>query len=178
MTRTSKVPGPIHLTASKFVERIILSTALLRQLHRHRQLHFWACEAGGQLFAKVSPEEIEIVKCTGPYSNDRRSRYAYRSDPKQAQSAIQREVREGLFYVGEWHTHPEPIPSASSLDVDAFIKTNRRSNARFGPLILLIQGTQTDPSGSTVYSCHGGMLLHWTAQLHADTPAQSCDVPL
>jgi integrative and conjugative element protein (TIGR02256 family) len=158
---SARVPEPIALTNPQFEERIILSSAVLQRLHRHRQLHFWSREAGGQLFGMVSASTVEIVKCTGPYSGDRRTRYSYRSDVKQAQSVISREAKAGLYYVGEWHTHQEPSPTASSMDVDAFIKTNRLSSARFEPLILLIRGTQVDGGGSTVYSVHSGDLVRW-----------------
>lgn len=158
---TARVLEPIALTHPQFEERIVLSSAVLNRLHRHRQLHFWSREAGGQLFGAVSGATVEIVKCSGPYLGDHRTRYSYRSDAIRAQSVISREAKAGLYYVGEWHTHPEPIPTASTMDVDAFIKTNRLSSARFEPLILLIQGTQVDGGGSTVYSVHSGNLVRW-----------------
>jgi len=154
-------PEPITLANPQFEQRVILSSAVLLRLHCHRQLHFWSREAGGQLFGTMSATAVEIVKCTGPYSGDRRTRYSYRSDVKQAQAVIRREANAGLYYVGEWHTHPEPSPTASSMDVDAFIKTNRLSSARFEPLILLIQGTQLGAFGSAIYSVHSDNLLRW-----------------
>lgn len=155
------VPEPIAFTHPQFEELIVLSSSLILRLRRYRQLHFWSREAGGQLFASLSASMIEVVKCTGPYSGDRRTRHSYRSDANQAQLTINRETKSGLYYVGEWHTHPEPNPSASPADVDAFVKTNHLSNARFEPLILLIQGTQICADSSTVYSAHSGNLLRW-----------------
>ena len=71
-------------------------------------------EAGGQLFWKYADEgHILVGAITGPRPTDKRSRTGYKADHKQEQLEIDHFYGEGLYLLGDWHTHPEPVASPS-----------------------------------------------------------------
>lgn len=122
-------------------QRIVVEPEALAHMAKHRQVKWFAREAGGQLFGTVSDTEVKITKATGPYSGDSRWRYSYRSSPKAAQQAIDDNAKSGLMYLGEWHTHPEVAPVASSEDHKTILGLRRRSTLRLSSVVMIIQGT-------------------------------------
>lgn len=147
--------------APAFDQHVIVAAPVLEYMACHRQLSRWSKEAGGQLFGTFTSQELQVLDATGPYKKDSRSRYSYRSDPVSAQSTIDVQSGRGLNYVGEWHTHPERLPTASGDDIDAVGKLVRRSTLRISSVLLLIQGTEASPRGLALYSCDGQTLTRW-----------------
>jgi len=95
-------------------------------------------EAGGILVGCYRGDHIEIIDASVPFPTDKRSRYHFNRHKKghqefaeQAWSASDRT----MTYVGEWHTHPELVPSPSPQDIASWSKglPNR-------DMVLLIQG--------------------------------------
>lgn len=83
-------------------------------------------EAGGIITGKVYENLIEILNCSEPSLLDERSRYNFKRSFKSAQIYINEkfvESRGEEIYLGEWHTHPEDIPSPSNTDIKSFNKT-------------------------------------------------------
>lgn len=83
-------------------------------------------EAGGIITGKVYENLIEILNCSEPSLLDERSRYNFKRSFKSAQIYINEkfvESRGEEIYLGEWHTHPEDIPSPSNTDINSFNKT-------------------------------------------------------
>jgi integrative and conjugative element protein (TIGR02256 family) len=142
----------IIATQPESVQRVCVQAGVLAHMSRYRQHRWYAREAGGQLFGHFNDQGIEVAKATGPYRGDQRSRYAYRSSPEKAQRTIEAMSREGLLYLGEWHTHPEACPRASAEDRDTFARIVRRSTLRVSSLLLVIQGTADGPEGLAIYS--------------------------
>ncbi|WP_412769981.1 Mov34/MPN/PAD-1 family protein [Ralstonia pseudosolanacearum] len=133
---------------SEFAQRIEIEPPALTRFRRYRQLRPCSREAGGQLFGSVDAEVVRILVANGPRRTDERSRTSFRSDPVAAQSEIDQYVARGLVYLGEWHTHPEPQPTVSRDDIDAFSRLLRRSRLRISVLFLLIHGT--DDGGDAI----------------------------
>ena len=78
-------------------------------------------EAGGILLGKRRRNHFEIMHATEPTDFDKRSRNHWvRSGQIHAEIARQYWIESGgeLTYLGEWHTHPETIPSPSQIDLD------------------------------------------------------------
>jgi hypothetical protein len=78
-------------------QQLMIATAVLMHVCKHWQLSPRSKESGGQLFGKISSDKIHVVKASGPYRGDERSRYRYRSNASAAQSAICRHAQEGLL---------------------------------------------------------------------------------
>lgn len=75
-------------------------------------------EAGGMLFSKDLYTDLLIVsRISLPKRNDTRLRFFFRINRKSAQRVIEKNFREGYYYIGDWHTHPEPDPTPSITDI-------------------------------------------------------------
>jgi integrative and conjugative element protein (TIGR02256 family) len=134
----------------------------LRHVNRHRQSMPWATEAGGQLFGTINAEQVCVTEASGPYAGDERSRYRYRSNPAAAQRAIEERHKRGLFYLGEWHTHAEDNPSASSLDDDAMRRLISSSRLNSDALLMMIVGRAHGVAGLGVWSVSSKAMHQWS----------------
>lgn len=149
--------------ASGFNQKVRLEADVLMHVLQHKQLSANAKEAGGQLFGTVDQSMVRIIRATGPYRADERSRFRYRSNPSSAQKAIQEQSEFGLFYLGEWHTHAEDHPSASYMDGDAMSKLMSKSKLNSSSLVMLIVGRAAGPSGLSLCTVNSqGERLIWS----------------
>jgi integrative and conjugative element protein (TIGR02256 family) len=121
-------------------QMLVIANSVLRHLRLHRQTKLWHCEAGGQLFAVVSPLELYVCEATGPRPTDRRTRHGYKPDRKAEQVEIQERHLRGLQYVGDWHTHPESIPHPSGTDYSSMSDCFRKSKHALNAFLLVIAG--------------------------------------
>lgn len=98
---------------------VVLSDEVTQVLVRYRQRFPWQTEAGGILLGRRRGNHVEVVQATEPTRLDRRSTYFWeRQASGHAQAAIRawRLAAGTVDYVGEWHTHPQRVPTPSSLD--------------------------------------------------------------
>ena len=136
-------------------EVLVLSDEVVRKFRRYRQKRWYQREAGGQLFARLSPSRIVIEEATGPRRTDRRTRTSYVPDRAAEQREIDGRHAEGLHFVGDWHTHPEKHPRPSGLDVASISESVRKSTHALNGFLLVIVGQAEPPSGLLV-SVHDG----------------------
>ena len=148
-------------------QQVVLESAVMEHVLRHRQLRPWSKEAGGQLFGSISPDFIQVVRATGPYSGDERSRYRYRSNPNAAQRAIEECSAQQLLYLGEWHTHAEDRPSASGLDGGAMKLLMANSRLNSNSLLMLIAGRAEPVDGIGLWTVTAQAARLW--QLRSQT---------
>jgi len=99
--------APVSFRAEDVSENVTFEADVVSDVCRHRQLSYWAKEAGGQLFGTVGKDHVVVRVATGPYCRDEPARHHYRSHPPSAQRAIRRQAAKGLVYIGEWHKHAE-----------------------------------------------------------------------
>lgn len=147
-------------------QRIVIEKDVLDRMARYQQLSWYSREAGGQLFGSINASEVLVSVATGPYRGDQRWRSSYRSNAKAAQRAIDQNAKSGLFYLGEWHTHPEEHPKASTADLDAIAKLRSASETRSSALLMLIQGKADGVLGLALYSLGSEGLTRWTIFQH------------
>ena len=99
-----------------------ISKSVFDQIYQYRQTGCLSSESGGVLIGRqiISTGNLIIDHCTVPMPLDvcKRTRYL-RKDPKHIEFFTTLRQRENNIYayVGEWHTHPELIPSYSSMDL-------------------------------------------------------------
>lgn len=134
-------------------QTLVLTDAVIEHLLRHRQAGVGSREAGGQLFARFDGDTIQIERATGPRPSDRRSLMAFVPNRLAERREIKRLFKEGLHYVGDWHTHPEPRPSPSQTDIESFQKMFRKSRHKLVSFVMVIVGTATAPEGLFVGLC-------------------------
>ena len=122
-------------------QTIVLSTRVIEHLMENRQKAIWQAEAGGQLFARLTPFEVYVVDATGPRPTDKRTRTSYVPDRKAEQREIDEKFSNGLIYVGDWHTHPDPNPKPSSKDMHSISECFRKSQHALPGFLLVIVGS-------------------------------------
>ena len=152
----------IHGRLDDVHQALSITRPVLQHLSRHRQSTPWATEAGGQLFGTINVAQVCVIEASGPYAGDERSRYRYRSSPTAAQRAIEERHKRGLLYVGEWHTHAEDHPSASSLDDDAMHRLIASSQLNSSALLMMIVGRARGAVGLGVWSVSSAAVCQWS----------------
>lgn len=138
---------PLRYRVAEAGHTLLFTEDVVKHFRRHRQRWSWCAEAGGQLFAKLSPSQIEICKATGPYTSDSRGRYFFRADRGKENSDIEACFRQGLHYVGDWHTHPQRHPEPSNEDLSSIADSFKKSTHELVGFVLVIVGTTNDADG-------------------------------
>jgi integrative and conjugative element protein (TIGR02256 family) len=90
---------------------------------------------------------VTVKLATGPRPTDIRTRYSYQPDRRSEQLEIDSAHTKGLFFLGDWHTHPETLPSPSAQDVHSIRDAFRKSTHHLNGFLLVIAGTEIFPSG-------------------------------
>lgn len=134
-----------------------LNKAVLDHFDAYRQLLPGSREAGGHLFARVEGSHIEIVHASGPEPKDLRSRLVFAFRKKAAQRIIDARFAKGEHYVGDWHTHPEDIPSPSGIDQTTMASRFKHSDHGLQSMIFCIVGRRPFPEGLALI-VHNGVL--------------------
>lgn len=148
--REPQTTFPVSGKADGLSQLLLIEPAVLEHVNKFRQLNTFNTEAGGQLFGYVNENKIIITAASGPYKLDQRGRFNYRSDPSSAQKVIEGFAKIGIIYLGEWHTHAEDFPSASSSDTLAMSKLLNHSTLNLNGLLMLIVGRSYLISGYSI----------------------------
>lgn len=142
-------------------QRLVLTAAVLNHIAMHQQSDGTSSEAGGQLFARFKGEQIRVERVTGPRATDRRSRSGYIPDRRGEQEEIDRMHSHGLHFIGDWHTHPERVPTPSTSDIRSIREAVTQSTHHLNGFVLLIAGTEAFPLGLFVrlYGARGETII-------------------
>ncbi|RCR71349.1 hypothetical protein DUE52_03095 [Larkinella punicea] len=114
-------------------------TQALQQMVPYLQHKSVDCEAGGILLGRLLRDSNDIVvdEVTIPMPGDKRNRYAFYRAKRRHQEIINQRWQESsgtCIYLGEWHTHPERIPTPSTIDLKDWqrkLKTDTFENDLF-----------------------------------------------
>jgi integrative and conjugative element protein (TIGR02256 family) len=135
-------------------QRVWFKPSVLETFSRFRQIR-GEPEGGGLLFAEFELPIIRISTVTTPHTTDRRWRMLFVPNRILQRRVIKEQFKRGHHFVGEWHTHPEPSPTPSNLDLasmrDAFLKSGHELNY----FITVIVGNRADKLALWV-SVHDG----------------------
>ena len=151
--RTPCACGVISYTIGNSGQDLFLTDEVLAHFGRYRQLTYRSKEAGGQLFASLDHNRIQIERATGPRSTDRRSLRTFIPNRLAERREIKRLFKQGLHYVGDWHTHPDPRPLPSGTDIHSFQDMFRKSHHKLASFVMVIVGTAEPPEGMFVGLC-------------------------
>lgn len=120
---------------------VLIEDDVLCRVQGYRQLDHDAKEAGGILLGYRRGEHLHVVDATMPAANDVRSRFGFwrRDAWHQAVATKGWNRSQGtLDHLGEWHTHPEPHPRPSTIDLAEWGKL---CGTKRHPLVFVIVGT-------------------------------------
>lgn len=118
----------------------------LTKLRTHAQHERRAPEAGGVLLGRWLADGLGFVvdDITEPLPEDRRTRSSFfRSGPghMRAIEASLRDSGDTRGYLGEWHTHPEPSPTPSAVDLRDWRRRLRDDEVELPWVFFVIVGT-------------------------------------
>lgn len=125
------------------LENIVIKIAdkVLDQMLQFKQNTDDKSESGGILLGYyIDDSTFTITDITTPTNFDKSSRYNFLRTKLSAQKAINKLFKESSgkkIYLGEWHTHPEDIPSPSQIDKKS-IKEQFRLNKLNSSVIFMI----------------------------------------
>lgn len=131
-------------------QRLVFSPTVLEHFEKHQQLRWWQREAGGQLFARLALPDILVEEATGPRPSDWRTRCFYNPSRTAEQREITSRHARGLCFIGDWHTHPEAVPSPSRRDNESMHEMVTKSVHELNGFLLVIVGTAPLPRGLCV----------------------------
>ena len=144
--------SPRYRSALKFAigdsaQHLVIAASVLNHFSKFQQHEDErSLEAGGQLCATLADDEVRISVATGPRSVDRRSRYLYLPDRRREQMEIDELHKRGLHFVGDWHTHPELIPTPSPADIRTIKEAVAKSKHHLRGFVLIIVGSGRFPA--------------------------------
>lgn len=98
---------------------VVFAPEVLRVFKKYRQLFFWQPEGGGILLGRRRGKHLEVVLATEPSHKDRRSAFSFVREADGHAELAERVWLHGekqIDYIGEWHTHPQTVPTPSSID--------------------------------------------------------------
>lgn len=128
---------------------------VLEHFAKHQQVRCWHKEAGGQLFWEhMANGKKRLGAITGPRPSDRRTRTSYKAAPNVEQLEIDSHYDRGLFFLGDWHTHPEPIARPSADDRKAIQEIYSSSTAPGPGFLLVVVGTRPLEESLSVSWCN------------------------
>lgn len=123
-------------------QQLLFTHNVLKHFSKYRQKNAWQSEAGGQLFARITPQIVIIASATGPHKRDFRSRFSFFPNKKRFKMEIEEHFIKGLHYVGDWHTHPQKRPSPSKLDLHSMRNCFIQSDHELEYFVLVVVGKE------------------------------------
>jgi integrative and conjugative element protein (TIGR02256 family) len=144
---------------------LVLSDAVVEHFALHQQVRQDLAEAGGQLFARITRYEVFVEEATGPRPSDRRGRAHYTPDRQAERKEIRERFALGLHYVGDWHTHPEGVPTPSPIDRFTISDCSRRSTHKLAGFLLVVVGNGSFPECLHISLHDGGAAIGFIGSL-------------
>lgn len=129
------------------LRRLVFTSEVLDHFDRNRQRRCLASEAGGQLFARFTADAIVVAVATGPYREDKRSRCLFTPDRRREQRDIDNHFAHRLHFLGNWHTHPQRVPSPSGTDLKNTQQRFIESEHALKAFVMVIVGLAPFPVG-------------------------------
>ena len=128
-------------------QKLKLSHAVILQMEKYRQDIYRKPEAGGILLGReiVDSKDIIVDSISTPLPGDKQTRFSFFRNAKHHQKIIEKTWHEskGTYnYLGEWHTHPEPLPSPSSTDLKDWKRKLKQDQFYSDYLYFVIIGIQ------------------------------------
>ena len=125
--------------------RIVLGEASLGLIQRYIQTKSDMNEAGGMLLGRliINSEDVIVDEATEPTKKDKQFRFFFWRSKVDAQVKVNEAWRNSdktRVYLGEWHTHPEDVPSPSCIDLKNWRRIVRKSTFEYDSLFFLIAG--------------------------------------
>lgn len=126
--------------------RVILSANVLSVFSYYIQDENTKNESGGILLGSIVGKTIYVVKASIPNKFDKATRTSFIRNKDIAQIIVDYEFENSggmMFYLGEWHTHPEDHPTPSGQDKNMTIEQFNKSRLTQPFSLVVIQGIKS-----------------------------------
>jgi integrative and conjugative element protein (TIGR02256 family) len=153
------------------VRRLVITPEVLGHFGRYRQRRCLSSEAGGQLFARFTADAIIVEVATGPYREDKRSRFLFTPDRRREQRDIDDHFAQRLHFLGNWHTHPQKVPAPSGTDLKNTRQRFIESDHALKAFLMVIVGLAPFPTGLYVALVDQAAVNHLSLVTPKATPA-------
>lgn len=120
---------------------VLVPESILERMFQYQSGDEQRREAGGILIGCYRGRDLELLDITVPMPRDVRGPFHFDRQDRGHQDAAMRAWRVSDrkdTMIGEWHTHPEPVPSPSDLDRQTWRTVAARVAPR--PAVFGIQG--------------------------------------
>lgn len=119
--------------------KLVFTDEVISELKAYKQ-DATSPEAGGMLFSRdIYTDSLIVSRISLPQRKDTRLRFFFRVNKKSAQRIIEKNFKEGYYYIGDWHTHPELCPTPSLIDIQTiksiFNKSDHKLKYMFHSII-------------------------------------------
>lgn len=126
--------------------KILIRSTALKKMEKYRQYKLKDTEAGGILIGRILCDSNDFVvdDVSEPMISDIRKRYSFKRSASEHQIYFDSKwtsLDKHCFYLGEWHTHPEKIPTPSDVDLNDWNKI-AKLDFESDHLFFLILGTE------------------------------------
>lgn len=128
-------------------QSLVFTNHVVAHLCQHRQRRWFKTEAGGQLFARIDESRVIVEAATGPRRSDWRTRFGYVPDRSAEQAEILDFYARNLHYIGDWHTHPERLPTPSAVDLNSIAECVTKSKHQLAAFVHVVVGQAEAPLG-------------------------------
>lgn len=116
-------------------------------------------ETVGQLFSPDLTSTTIHISEASVLTRVKSSRASVTFDPDEAAEQRSSKLVQGLYCVGLWHTHPEPIPTPSGTDQRLASDHASAAHAVLNGVCFVIVGTAMPPE-SWYVAVHDGKIFH------------------
>jgi integrative and conjugative element protein (TIGR02256 family) len=125
--------------------RFEIGDAALVQLTAHRQLAPEDPESGGVLLGRLIENSSDVIvdEISTPKPADRCGRFRFLRRRKPAQRHVDKawaETSSTRVYLGEWHSHPEDVPTPSGHDLQEWERIVNCAKYEQDSLFFIIVG--------------------------------------
>lgn len=128
--------------------KLQITAAALEVLNSYRQHSGSAPESGGLLLGRLIEDNTDVVidEATPPDTEDQRGRFFFVRHARPAQRrvvTVWKESGSTRNYLGEWHSHPEDDPCASTHDLLDWARIMKESKFEQDCLFFAIVGRKS-----------------------------------
>lgn len=124
--------------------KLIIEDEVLSSIYKFNLINY-KHENGGVLLGKFNKKEKTyiITNISTTNSEDRKGRYFFIRNKKQAQAIINKYWKNSngeINYLGEWHTHDEEYPNPSFVDKQLVKQMLNNKNIEIDNVFMIILG--------------------------------------
>lgn len=134
----------------------------LRAMVGHAAASGWQTETGGILIGRYKDghRTASILEVTGPPAGSSWGRTWFRRGGGDIDALLELRWRQGIYYLGEWHTHPNGTPYPSADDLRTMQRISAQpSYACPEPILVILGGRSTDWQLNAVILADGNPIV-------------------